>query len=288
MPVTLITGTSSGIGQATALYMARHGYHVFASMHHPDIGATALTAVAEQEHLPLEVLPLDVDDPASSARAVHAVLQQTGRIDVLINNAGIGRNGAIEETPEEVLRAVFETNFFGAMRLIRAVLPGMRQRRCGAIVNVTSVSGRMAFSPQYAYATSKFALEAASEILAQEVRRFHIRVVIIEPGVIATPIFTKPRRELDPHSPYVDLIRRHRRIIAKRLETPSPPTLVAATIHHALETDQPKLRYLVGEDAQQWITGRQRMTDEEWMDYGQEMTDDDLARFYRHHFTMDI
>lgn len=95
------------------------------------------------------------------------MLQKTGRIDVPINNAGFSRNGAIEDTSEEVVRAVFDTNFFGAMRLIRAVLPDMRQRRSGAIVNVTSVSGRMAFSPQYAYATSKFALEAASEILAQ-------------------------------------------------------------------------------------------------------------------------
>ena len=96
-------------------------------------------------------------------RHVLEVLKKTGRIDVLINNAGIGGNSAIEEIPEEVLRAVFETNFFGAMRLIRAVLPGMRQRQSGAIVNVTSVSGRMAFSPQCAYATSKFVFEAASE-----------------------------------------------------------------------------------------------------------------------------
>ena len=288
MLVTLITGTSTGIGQATALYLARHGYRVFASMRNPTQGASALTEVAHAERLPLEVLQLDVDDPLSAGRAVQAVQHKAGQIDVLINNAGIGGGGAIEETPEERLRAVFETNFFGAMRLIRAVLPGMRQRRSGAIVNVSSVAGRLASSPQYPYAASKFALEAASEILAQEVRRFNIRVAIIEPGVILTPVFAKNMREPDMQSPYVDFTLRLGRVFKKRLENPSPPELVAATIHHALETKQPKLRYPVGEDAHQWLAGRQRMTDEEGIDYGKEMTDEDLAVIHRKYFGMEI
>jgi NAD(P)-dependent dehydrogenase (short-subunit alcohol dehydrogenase family) len=288
MPVALITGTSTGIGQATALYLARHGYHVFASMRNLAKGASALTAAANAERLSFEVLQLDVDDPISAVRAVQEVQQKAGQIDVLINNAGVGGGGAIEETPEERLRAIFETNFFGAMRLIRAVLPGMRERRRGAIVNVTSVAGRLSSSPQYAYAASKSALEAASEILAQEVRRFNIRVAIIEPGVVLTPIFAKNMREPDMNSPYVEFTLRLSHIFKKRLENASPPELVAATIHRALETDQPKLRYPIGEDAHQWLTGRQRMTDEEWIDYGKEMTGEDLAVFYRKYFGMEI
>jgi NAD(P)-dependent dehydrogenase (short-subunit alcohol dehydrogenase family) len=288
MRIALITGTSTGIGHATALYLARRGYHVFASMRNLANGATTLTDVADAERLPLEVIQLDVDDPLSADRGVQDVQQKAGRIDVLINNAGIGGGGAIEETPEELVRAVFETNFFGAMRLIRAVLPGMRQRQSGAIVNVTSVAGRLATSPQYPYAASKFALEAASEILAQEVRRFNIRVAIIEPGVILTPMLTKGMREPDMKSPYVDLTLRLGRIFAKRLEAPSQPELVAATIHHALETDRPKLRYPVGEDAHQRISGRQRITDEEWIDFGKEMTDKDFAALYLRYFAMEI
>ena len=288
MQVTLITGTSTGIGQATALHLALQGYRVFASMRNPSQGAAALTDVALAERLPLEVLQLDVDDPISAARAVEDVRQKAGQIDVLINNAGIGGGGSVEETPEEHLRAVFETNFFGTMRLIREVLPEMRVRQSGAIVNVTSVAGRLAHSPQYPYAASKFALEAASEILAQEVRRFNIRVAIIEPGVTRTSIFGKNRPELDMNSPYVDFRLRLGRIFGKRLEDPSSPELVAATIHRAIQTDEPKLRYPVGEDAHQWLTGRSRMTDEEWIDYGKEMTDEELAVYYRKYFGIEI
>jgi len=287
MRIALITGTSTGIGQATALYLARRGYHVFASMRNLEKGAV-LTDVANAERLPLEVIQLDVDDPISADRAVLTVQQKAGRIDVLINNAGIGGDGAVEETPEELVRAVFETNFFGVMRLVRTVLPGMRQRRAGAIVNVTSVAGRLAISPQYAYAASKFALEAATEILAQEVRRFNIRVAIIEPGVILTPMLTKGMRQPDLKSPYVDFTLRLHRAFAKRLEPPSQPEVVAAAIHHALETDQPKLRYPVGEEAHHWITGRQSVTDEEWIDFGDELTDHDLAARYRKYFAMEI
>ena len=287
MRIALITGTSTGIGQTTALYLARRGHHVFASMRNLEKGAV-LTDVANAERLPLEVIQLDVDDPISADRAALSVQRKAGRIDVLINNAGIGGDRAVEETSEELVRAVFETNFFGMKRLVRTVLPGMRQRRAGAIVNVTSVAGRLAISPQYAYAASKFALEAATEILAQEVRRFNIRVAIIEPGVILTPMLTKGMRQPDLKSPYVDFTLRLHRAFAKRLEAPSQPEVVAAAIHDALETDQPKFRYPVGEEAHHWITGRQSVTDEEWIDFGDELTDHDLAARYRKYFAMEI
>lgn len=286
--VTLITGTSTGIGQATALHLARQGHHVFASMRNPATGSAVLTQVARQEGLKLEVIQLDVNDPKSSEQAVQEVLEQTGQLDVLINNAGIGGGGPIEEMPEEVLRAVFETNFFGAMRMMRLVLPTMRQARSGAVVNVSSIAGRLASAGSSAYGGSKFALEAASEALAQEVRRFNIRVVIIEPGVIQTPIFEKGGPEPDPSSPYYEFALRGGRLFAKRLENPSPPELVAETIQLSLETDQPKLRYLVGEDAKGWAAGRQAMTDEEWVDFGREMTLDEYAALYLDRFGMEI
>ena len=288
MTVTLITGTSTGIGQATALRLARQGHHVFASMRNPATGSSVLTEAARQEGLKLEVIQLDVNDPDSSEQAVRDVLEQAGRLDVLINNAGIGGGGPIEETPEEVLRAVFETNFFGAMRMMRLVLPIMRQAGSGAIVNVASIAGRLASGGGSVYAASKFALEAASECLAQEVRPFNIRVVIIEPGVILTPIFEKRGPAPDPDSPYKDIALRTGRMFTKRLENPSPPELVAETIQLSLESDQPKLRYLVGEDAKGWAAGRQAMTDEDWVDLGREMTLDEYAVLYLEHFGIEI
>lgn len=286
--VTLVTGTSSGIGKATALHLARQGHWVFASMRTPATGAAPLAEAARREGLKLVVIELDVTDAGSSERAVRDLLRQAGRLDVLINNAGIGGGGPLEEVPEDLLRQIFETNFFGPMRLMRLVVPVMRQARSGAIVNVTSIMGRLARPGASAYAGSKFALEAASEALAQEVRRFGIRVAIIEPGVVQTPLHEKGGGKPDPNSPYHEFALRGSRLFGALLKDPSSPELVAATIQHALETDQPKLRYLVGQDAQKWAAGRQAMTDEEWVDVGREMTLDEYAAFYRDRFGMSI
>jgi NAD(P)-dependent dehydrogenase (short-subunit alcohol dehydrogenase family) len=288
MSAALITGTSSGIGQATALHLARQGYWVFASMRDPATGAAPLTEAARQEGLKLTVIELDVTDAGSSERAVQKVLGQAGRLDALINNAGIGGGGPLEEVSEDLLRQIFETNFFGPMRLMRLVVPTMRQARGGAIVNVTSIMGRLARAGASAYAGSKFALEAASEALAQEVRRFDIRVAIIEPGVVQTPLHEKEGGRPDPNSPYHEFTLRGSRLFGALLENPSSPELVAATIQHALETDQPKLRYLVGKDAHKWAAGRQAMSDEAWVDVGRKMTLDEYAAFYRDRFGMAI
>lgn len=282
MPTVLITGSSRGIGQCVALFLARQGYHVFASMRNLETGAQPLLDVAQQEQLKLDVVQLDVTDADSSMRAVEEVKQKAGQIDVLINNAGIGGyEGSFEEMSEEDLRAVFETNFFGVSRLIRLVLPDMRRRRSGTIVNVSSVGGRVAQACMSAFSASKFALEAMSEVLAQEVRRFDVRVAVIEPGVIGVPVEAEEDWAPDSSSPYEEFTRRLIRIYAKELEDPTPPEEVAKVIQHAIETDQPKLRYVVGEDAEAWIKTRQRLTDEAWTDWGQEMTDDAFADFYR-------
>ena len=288
--VVLITGSSTGIGQATALHLARQGYHVFAGMRNPTTGSAVITQATRQEGLKLEVIQLDVNGPKSSEQAVQQVIEQTGQLDVLINNAGIGGGGPIEEVPEEHLRAVFETNFFGAMRMMRLVLPTMREARGGAIVNISSIMARMVGANYSAYSGSKVALEAASEALAQEVQRFNIRAVIIEPGFIQTPLLEKDKGspKLDSNSPYYDLVIRSSCMTDKRLEKLPPPELVAETIQRSLETDQPKLRYLVGEDAEKWAAGRQAMTDEEWVDFGREMTPDEYAALHLEHFGLEV
>ena len=176
------------------------------------------------------------------------------------------------------------------MRMMRLVLPTMRQARNGAIVNISSIAGRLANAKGSAYSGSKFALEAASECLAQEVRRFNIRVVIIEPGFTRTPMIEKggPRPKLDPNSPYHAFNLRSERLSATMKPNASPPELVAEAIQHSLETDEPKLRYPVGEDAKAWAVGRQAMTDEDWVNFGREMTLDEYAQFYHDQFGMEI
>jgi NAD(P)-dependent dehydrogenase (short-subunit alcohol dehydrogenase family) len=139
-------------------------------MRNPKTGDVELRAIAEREHLPLHVAALDVDSDESVRNVFAKILAEAGRIDVLVNNAGISGIGPVEENPIAAFRATMETNYFGALRCIQAVLPGMRERRSGCIVNVTSVAGRLSVAPQAAYSSSKFALEAASESLAQEVK----------------------------------------------------------------------------------------------------------------------
>jgi NAD(P)-dependent dehydrogenase (short-subunit alcohol dehydrogenase family) len=212
---------------------------------------------------------------------VDQVLARAGRIDVLVNNAGIGGGGPIEDVPVDWVKTLFETNYFGAIRLVRAVLPGMRQRRSGAIVNVSSIFGRLAAAGHGHYAAAKHALEAASEALAQEVYEFGIRVALVEPGVVVTPIFTKARRFADPASPYAVHLRRLLLFYQMVMKTPSQPADVAAVIHEAVTTAEPRLRWLVGEDARKLAAGRARVSDEEYVATGRAMSDDaylDLTR----------
>ena len=193
MAVALVTGTSSGIGLATAVALARAGHTVAATMRNLNAAGDVERIVAV-EKLPLVVFELDINDDASVVNGVAGIVSRYGPIDILVNNAGIPGGGAIEETSLELFRNVMETNFFGGLRCIKAVVTSMRERRKGVIVNVTSVAGRVAMSPQAAYASSKWAFEALSEILAQELKAFNVRVAIVEPGVIATPIFKKALR----------------------------------------------------------------------------------------------
>jgi len=188
--VALITGSSSGIGEATATTLAALGYRVFAS------GRT----LENVEHLrgrspSVEIMEMDVADEDSVRRGVQRVLDAAGRIDVVVNNAGFAIFGAVEDLDREALRRQFEVNVFGAMSVCRAVLPGMRRRGSGCIVNVSSLAGRIAPPLLGAYCASKFALEALSDSLRVEARPFGIHVVVLEPGAIITRFQDRAMKE---------------------------------------------------------------------------------------------
>ena len=283
MSVVLITGSSSGIGLATALHFARLGHDVHAGVRAPAT-ATELTAAVQAERLSIRPVRLDVDDAVSVTGALDEVLQRSGRVDVLVNNAGIGGGGPIGDVPVAWAKTLFETNYFGAIRMIQAVLPGMRERRSGAIVNVSSIAGRVAIAGHGHYSAVKHALEAASEALAQEVVAFGIRVAIVEPGVVVTPIFTKARRFNDPASPYAVHVRRLLLFYQMQMKTPSQPDDVARVIHEAVTADAPRLRHPVGEDARRLEAGRRRMTDEEFVATGREMTDEQYLDLMRQRY----
>ena len=217
--------------------------------------------------------------------AFARILAEAGRIDVLVNNAGISGGGAVEETPIAAFRTVMETNYFGALRCIQAVVPGMRERRSGCIINVTSVAGRLSMAPQAAYSSSKFALEAASESLAQEVRAFGVRVAIVEPGVIATAIFGKvqqpPADSKYPHS------RRIYELFRASLENPVSPYVVGEKIREIVESDTWKLRHPVGPDAEGVLAWRAAMSDEQWVEWGG-ISDQQWVEYVRKNFHLNV
>jgi NAD(P)-dependent dehydrogenase (short-subunit alcohol dehydrogenase family) len=274
MAVVLVTGSSTGIGLATARHFARLGHDVHAGVRDP-AAATELTVAS------VHVVTLDVDDEASVARAVGEVLERSGRIDVLVNNAGIGGGGPIADVPVEFAKSMFETNYFGAIRMIQAVLPGMRAQRSGAIVNVSSVWGRVAVAGHGHYCAAKHALEAASEALAQEVFALGIRVAIVEPGAVRTPIFQKAKRFADPSSPYAAHVRRLLLLYQLAMETISEPEAVARAIHDAALGETAKIRHVVGEDARRVIEGRARVSDEEYAATGREMSEEEFLALNR-------
>jgi NAD(P)-dependent dehydrogenase (short-subunit alcohol dehydrogenase family) len=283
MPVALITGTSTGIGLATALHFARQGHDVWAGVRTPAT-ATDLRATIDKERLPVRVLALDVDDDGSVQRGVAEILDKAGRVDVLVNNAGIGGGGPIEDVPVDWVKTLFETNYFGVLRVTRAVLPGMRERRAGVIVNVSSVAGRLAVAGHGHYSAVKHALEAMSEVLAQEVQRFGIRVAIVEPGVVVTPIFSKAKRWADPASPYFDHVRRLLLLYQKQMPHAAQPADAAQIIYEAATSSSPRLRWLVGEDAKLLVAGRQRQTDEEYVAGGRAMSEEEFLNEARRRY----
>ena len=289
MPVTLVTGTSTGIGFATALHLAKHGHTVIATMRNL-AKAGPLESAAREQGVRLVVRELDVTSQASIDRAMAATREREGAVGVLVNNAGIGGATPLELTPEDEHRAMFEANYWGPIRMIQAVLPSMRERRSGCIVNVTSIAGRIATPNQIPYSASKHALAAASEALAHEVAAFGVRVAIIEPGVIQTAIFENSAgaTRYDKNSPYRQIMRRNGKQFAAGFRNPGQPETVAAAILEAITTDRPRLRYPVGGDAEGIAAGRQRISDEDWVAMGGELSDEEYNGRFKRYFGIEL
>jgi NAD(P)-dependent dehydrogenase (short-subunit alcohol dehydrogenase family) len=246
MTTWFITGASSGFGYAFAEHALAQGYDVVAAAR--DVSKLeTLTARAPDRVL---AVALDVDRAGDAEKAVEAALARFGRIDVVINNAGYGIVGALEETPEPELRALMETNFFGAMRLIQAALPTLRRQRSGAIVNISSLGGQLSFSGFSAYSASKFALEGASEALAQEVAPFGIKVLIVEPGQFRTNLAGGNMRHMPIIEAYRDVVGGTRDFAHQMHGTqPGDPRKAAQAIDRALAADTTPLRLQLGADA---------------------------------------
>lgn len=281
MKTAVVTGTSTGIGYATSLHLAANGYRVFAGMRNL-AKAQPLRDAAAKARLPIEVIELDVTAQDSCDRA----FAQIGTVDVLINNAGIGGASPLELTPEAEHRQMFETNYFGAVRCIQAVLPSMRERRTGAIVNITSIAGLIATPNQVAYSASKWALECLGEALAHEVYRFGIRVVNVEPGVIMTSIFENSTEatRYDKTSPYQPIMRRNGKLFAAGFRAAAQPEEVATAILDAITTSDYRLRWPVGKDARGLATGRPQISDEEWVRMGADLSDQEYNSWYHERF----
>jgi NAD(P)-dependent dehydrogenase (short-subunit alcohol dehydrogenase family) len=284
MASVLITGTSTGIGLATALTLGRAGHEVYATMRDPS-RAPKLAEKTAHEELPIKISVMDVDSDASVKTAIANIQKDAGHIDVLVNNAGVERTGSIEELPLSEFRAVMETNYFGPLRCIQALLPQMRQRKSGCIINIASVAGHIANSPLAPYTASKFAFEALSEALAGEMKTFNVRVAIVEPGIIDTPMARRLEEPSHP-SPYGQQ-RRFAHLFAASLQNPGQPSIVAEKILEIIDSGTWQLRHPVGPDALPLLGWRKSMTDEEWVDLNAADDDTWYARV-EHDFGMAV
>jgi NAD(P)-dependent dehydrogenase (short-subunit alcohol dehydrogenase family) len=260
--VAIVTGSATGIGYETAIHLAKNGFLTYASMRNLP-KADQITKIAKSENLPLRVIQLDVTDDISITKAIDTVINESGKIDVLVNNAGYGLIGSIEDMSIEELKAQYETNVFGVFRVTKAVLPHMRKQHGGSIINISSIAGRIALPLYSAYVSTKFAIEGLSESMAYELEPFGIKVAIIEPGAIKTSF----RREeaakgSSEDSPYSSIMQSPSKIIEEMLKHRLYPEEVARTVIQAIENPKPKLRYIVGKDAEELLELRRKSTDE--------------------------
>jgi len=266
--VAVVTGTSSGIGFETSLALAREGYFTYATMR-DTTKSNKIKEIAQKENLKINVLELDVDDEKSVKSAIAQILDQKQRVDVLVNNAGWGLWGCVEDVSIDEFKEQFETNFFSIIRLIQEVAPAMRKQGSGTIVNVSSVVGRIGFPASPAYISSKFALEGLSESLRFEFAPFGVDVIIIEPGVIKTDFMKnmKMAKKSELDTVYKDITTKVVSGVKMMVEMGTPPKEVANTIVKAIKDKKPLPRYVVGNDALMFLEAKKSKTDIEFENY---------------------
>ncbi|HEX6671797.1 MAG TPA: SDR family oxidoreductase [Nitrososphaeraceae archaeon] len=273
--VAVVTGSSSGIGFETSLLLARKGFYTYATMRNLN-KSQKINDVVEKENLPLKVLQLDVTDDKSVKDAIRQITDESSRIDVLVNNAGYGVMGAVEDLSLDQFKSQFETNFFGVIRVTKEVIPIMRNQGNGNIINVSSIGGKIGLPLNSAYISSKFAIEGLSESMRYELEQFGIDVILIEPGVVKTNFFenvdvivnnndNNPSTTNNITSPYSQLTQKLFEGFEPMLNSSSSSVSydVAEVIYQAIVSKNRDVRYPVGKDAVSIIKTRQNLSDKE-------------------------
>jgi len=266
--VSVVTGTSSGIGFETALALAREGYYTYATMR-DTTKSDKIKELGQKENMNIDVLELDVDDENSVKTAIQKILEQKQRIDVLVNNAGWGLWGCVEDVSIVEFKAQFDTYFFSLLRLIQEVGPTMRKQETGTIVKISSDVGRNGFPASPAYISSKLALEGLSESLRFELAPFGGNVVIIEPGVIKTNFMKNLRmaKKTESDTVYRDITVKVVSGVKMMAEMGTHPKEVADIIVKAVKDEKPLPRYNVGNDASKFLEAKKSKTDIEFENY---------------------
>lgn len=262
--VALVTGSSRGIGFVTSTTLARNGFLTYASMRNLD-KEKEIRLVVDKEKIPLKTIQLDVTDSNSVDNAIKSIMDQSGRIDVLVNNAGYGLVGAFEELSMEEIKQQYESNLFGVMRVTQAVLPIMRKQKSGIIVNMSSGAGRFGYPNGSAYVSTKFALEGLTESVAYEVEPFGIKIVLVEPGFVRTNFSNVvAKKSQSTNSQYSKMTEKMAASIEQMKLKSSPPELVANVVLEVVTSKNPNLRYLAGKDVEKWMEQKKNMSDEQF------------------------
>jgi NAD(P)-dependent dehydrogenase (short-subunit alcohol dehydrogenase family) len=284
MKVVLVTGCSTGIGLATATLFSEGDYQVIATARSPE-SSEELAELGKKDNVLLKTL--DVCDQGSVDKLFNEL--NDFDVDVLVNNAGVGGSGSVENASMDFAKNLMETNYFGALRMIQKVIPSMRSRRSGAIINVSSQAGRRPFALMSHYCATKYALNGLSESMAHELARFNIRVTLIEPGTVITPIFGKGNSIPEDEENYSILQRRMIRQVTKGLtELGCGPEVIAKCMVDFVTSEDPKLHYLLASDAVDNIDVYQKYGPETWVADGEILDDDEFFNVMKDRYGYEI
>ena len=284
MKVVLVTGCSTGIGLATATLFSEGDYQVIATARSPE-SSEELVELGKKDNVLLKTL--DVCDQESVDKLFDEL--NDFDVDVLVNNAGVGGSGSVENVSMDFAKNLMETNYFGALRMIQKVIPSMRSRRSGAIINVSSQAGRRPFALMSHYCATKYALNGLSESMAHELARFNIRVTLIEPGTVITPIFGKGNSIPEDEENYSILQGRMIRQVTKGLtELGCGPEVIAKCMVDFVTTEDPKLHYLLASDAVDNVDVYQKYGPETWVADGEILDNDEFFNLMKDRYGYEI